>query len=171
MSVHGRVPVLGQFFQRADVVEMAVRHHDGGRARVFAEALAGRAGDQAGRAHHARVNQNPVPVARAGRAEKDDVDDGEALIGEVGRDFVGVVVARVISFGVVGAGGGVEWYLVFHGAPLPAGRRDSCCSITVHPARSNVLRQTVSLRGPQPITSGGFIRAAGVERDDRASIH
>ncbi len=75
VRVNRRVPLLGQRFQRADVVEVAVRHDNRGGTRIGAKARFGCVCDKAA-AHYAGINQNPLAVAGSRRSEKHQIGDG-----------------------------------------------------------------------------------------------
>ena len=84
------------------MIEMAVRHHDRRGPGVGAEALFGGRADQPCGPEDAGVDEDPAAIAGPRRADEDDVDDGEPLVGEVGRKLMRAVVAHLVPLRVVG---------------------------------------------------------------------
>lgn len=56
-----------------------------------------------GGAHHAGIDQHPLPVAGMGFSEEDDVDDRQSPIGYVGRDLVHPLGAHRIGAWIISA--------------------------------------------------------------------
>ena len=71
--------------------------------------------NQMRRARNPRIDEHPVPVAAPRRSEKDDINHGQSLIGEIGCDFVSVIMANLIGFRIIGAQRGVQSDLVRQG--------------------------------------------------------
>jgi hypothetical protein len=65
------------------VVEVAVGEDDGGRPGAGAEPPRGRAGDVAGRAGQAGIDQHPAPVAGARPANEGDIHHQQAQAGDL----------------------------------------------------------------------------------------
>jgi hypothetical protein len=93
-----------------DVVEMAVRHHDGRGPRMRAEALGRRGLDLRRGAVKSCVDEHPAAVAGVRRADEHDVDDHQPEISEAVRDLAHVFVVD----GFVRACGRAERNLLSH---------------------------------------------------------
>jgi len=80
MRMDRHVPLLRQGPQCPDMVDMPMRQHDRRRRPIGAEPGLGRAGDHAGSAGQAGINQYPVA---AGAADEHDIDHCQPAIGDV----------------------------------------------------------------------------------------
>src|SRR5690625_2164814 len=109
VSINWHIPVIRQFFERADMVEMSVRQHDRGRLSVFTESLGGQPADTRARtnARNTRIDQHPAGLPW--RPQVSHIDDWMALIRQIGGNFDCAVV-RLMSWALAR----FELYLPFH---------------------------------------------------------
>jgi hypothetical protein len=95
VRVHGHVPLVRERVHGADVIEVAVREHDRGRARALAEHARGGALDLGRRSGQPAVDERPASIGGAGRPDEAHVGDPIEQIGELRRDVLRGVAVRV----------------------------------------------------------------------------
>ena len=118
MGVDRDVPLLRQRLERADMVEVPVRHHDCLRLRARpVELFAGPPDQRRGRDEPGVDQGEGLPVP-----DKADIDDGEPPIGDIRRCAVnGVVVDAHETLGDFDLGGHRLGLLEFHGRSFGTG--------------------------------------------------
>src|SRR5436305_8536240 len=101
MSIDRHIPIFGESFQRAYVIEMTMRQDDSGGPAASAESgLRGRA-DVGGGSRQSRIHKRPAAVAGSRRSDEHHVDDGNLPISNIGCDLPCLVVASLVGLRIV----------------------------------------------------------------------
>jgi len=85
-----------------------MRHDYGRRPRILSESFVRRAPDHSGGPGHPGIDQHPGAVAGIRFAKKDDVDDCQSFVGDIGCYFPGVIVTSLVRFRVIGESGDIQ---------------------------------------------------------------
>jgi hypothetical protein len=113
VRINRRIPLISERFQATDVIEVAMRHHNGGRPGMRAESLDSCMFDRAGESRQTHIDQHPFTIPRARMPNENDVHDCKSLIGNIARDLVRGIIVPAINVLVICAVSFSKWNL-FH---------------------------------------------------------